>query len=265
MKNIHKHVDENGNVLILKRINKDRTAYKSFKYPALGCVVKAEKWDPSDKCGGGLHGWAWSFGLGDGAVFDIINDTWLVLAAKPEDVVGNIGGGAKCKCKKAAIHFEGTFHQCFTMLQEGLSQAIQDEKNTETTSSENDGRLAASGDDSVLTASGYCSVLTASGYCSRLTASGHFSSLAASGDGGRLTASGDRSRLTASGHDNTIMSSGLGSVASAGENGSFVLTYHDGLRYRHIVSYVGEDGIKPNTKYCIQNGKLTEYDYALYA
>lgn len=61
-----------------------------------------------------------------------------------------------------------------------------------------------------------------------------------------------------------MMSAGTYSIASAGINGSFVLTYYDCdvNRYRHIVAYVGEtldrngNVILPNVAYTIECNKL---------
>jgi len=119
-------------------------------------------------------------------------------------------------------------------------------------------RLAASGDSSRLAASGYSSRLAASGDSSQLAASGDSSQLAASGYSSRLAASGDSSQLAASGDSSIAMCAGPGSSAAAGPNGTIALSWWDqaAKRYRVIVGYVGEDGIEPNTYYCVQNGKL---------
>jgi len=49
---------------------------------------------------------------------------------------------------------------------------------------------------------------------------------------------------------------GVNGMARAGEHGSIIVTYHDGNRLRHIVGYVGEDGIEAGTWYGVQDGKL---------
>ena len=121
-------------------------------------------------------------------------------------------------------------------------------------------KLAASGDGSQLAASGKCSQLAASGDGSQLAASGKRSQLAASGDYSKLAASGDGSKLAASGYgsqlaafgnDSVCMAASHGSTARAGAGGAIALTYHDGVRYRIAVAYVGEDGIEPNVNYYV--------------
>ena len=121
-------------------------------------------------------------------------------------------------------------------------------------------KLAASGDASKLAASGYASQLAASGDNSKLAASGDASKLAASGYASQLAASGDSSQLAASGHCSQLAASGdssivvsaaPGCVASAGEHGTIVLTrwVESEQRYRVSVGYVGEDGLKANIAY----------------
>jgi len=112
-------------------------------------------------------------------------------------------------------------------------------------------RLAASGDYSQLAASGHYSRLAASGHYSRLAASGYSSRLAASGHYSRLAASGDYSQLAASGKKSIAVGVGLNSTASAGEYGCIALSYWDSEkeRYRLVVGYVGEKGIKADVVY----------------
>ena len=162
---------------------------------------------------------------------------------------------------------------------------------------ENDSNLAASGYGSKLAASGYDSNLAASGYDSNLAASGYGSKLAASGSGSKLAASGRYSNLAASGHYSNLAASGRYSNLAASGNGSSLaaLGYGNNLaasgdnsiavcvgtkgkvkgglncalaltrwvesekRYRITTAYVGEDGIKADTWYSLNNdGKFIE-------
>src|SRR5881394_1563273 len=106
----HNFTHTGSEVLILRRVGKDRKAHGGFMYPAgVGATVEPESWEPSAECGNGLHGWPWAFGIGEGQDFNLIDDIWLVLGAKPEDVVGELNRGMKCKCHHATIRFEGSF------------------------------------------------------------------------------------------------------------------------------------------------------------
>ena len=143
----HQWTNGDGEVLILKRINKDRSAKNGFAYPSgVGQIVTVTDWDASPKCGGGIHGWPWGFGLGEGMDYDILEDIWLVLSAKPEHVIGGLDGGLKCKCKDPKIRFEGAFCDAWAIVSSEHTKIIQ---NMAASASGDHSNLAASGDDSV--------------------------------------------------------------------------------------------------------------------
>ena len=115
-------------------------------------------------------------------------------------------------------------------------------------------KLAASGDYSNLAASGNASKLAASGDYSKLAASGYASKLAASGYAIKLAASGDYSNLAASGDYSIVAAAAYGCTGMIGPNGVLALAWHDGKRPRIAVAYVGEDGIKADTVYRLNDG-----------
>jgi len=121
-------------------------------------------------------------------------------------------------------------------------------------------KLAASGDFSNLAASGDFSNLAASGESSNLAASGYSSKLAASGDFSNLAASGGSSNLAASGKKSIAMAANTKCTAKAGEDGAIALAWwnNEEKRYRIAVGYVGENGIKADVWYYVENGKLAE-------
>ena len=142
-----------------------------------------------------------------------------------------------------------------------------------------DSNLAASGYGSKLAASGSGSKLAASGYGSKLAASGRYSNLAASGNGSKLAASGNGSSLAASGNGSSLAALGYGNnLAASGDNSIAVCVGTKGKvkgglncalaltrwvesekRYRITTAYVGEDGIKADTWYSLNNdGKFIE-------
>jgi hypothetical protein len=133
-----------------------------------------------------------------------------------------------------------------------------------------DSQLATSGDDSQLAASGNSSRLAASGDDNKLAASGDYSQLSASGDSSQLAASGDGSKLAASGDYCRLAALGKSSIAcavstncsvKAGELGCIALTrwVNSEKRYRMTVGYVGENGIKPDTSYTLnESGEFVE-------
>ncbi len=80
----------------------------------------------------------------------------------------------------------------------------------------------------------------------------------ASGDYSTAASSGDGSAAASSGADTISMVAGLRGRASSGKNGCIALCWHDGKRNRIVVGYVGEDGIKADTWYRVEAGKLVE-------
>lgn len=65
---------------------------------------------------------------------------------------------------------------------------------------------------------------------------------------------------TATAGDGGTATAGVGGTATAGDRGTVLIRFYDykAERYRIITGYVGEDGIKPNAKYRVIDGKLAE-------
>jgi hypothetical protein len=108
---------------------------------------------------------------------------------------------------------------------------------------------------------------SASGYGSKAASSGNYSTAASSGDGSTAASSGNYSTAASSGNYSTAASSGdytvamvagISGRAKAGESGCIALCWYDGTRNRIVVGYVGEDGIKADTWYRVESGKLVE-------
>ena len=102
-----------GKVLLLKCINKDFTSYEGLQWPKSG-LVEAPDWNPKPDCGGGLHGWPWGIGIGNGKIPCYSSKSvWLVFSADPNDIV-DLGG--KAKCRKCEVILYGTFFECYTRI-----------------------------------------------------------------------------------------------------------------------------------------------------
>jgi hypothetical protein len=94
----HAQYAPNGKVRILTCVKADGSALNvnGFRWPESG-PVGAPDWDPQPICpkdgkGGGLFGWAWGVGIGDGVDSDAnihFADVtrWLVVEADPAEVV----------------------------------------------------------------------------------------------------------------------------------------------------------------------------------
>jgi hypothetical protein len=231
--NFHKFANEDGEVLILKRIPQSRKTCNDFEWPSgVGSVVTCPDWRPDTECGGGLHGWPWGFGLGDGCDYDIISDIWLVVGAKPEDVIGEINGGAKCKARQVTIRLEGSFADAMAKVQPGFdacvaamaieqnavgdsSKAASSGNYSKAASSGNSSKAASSGDSSTAASSGNYSTAASSGNSSKAASSGDYSTAASSGDYSTAASSGDSSKAASSGDSSTAASSGNSSKAAS--------------------------------------------------
>ena len=218
-------------VLVLRTCNADLTSYFGFRWPASG-HIKAPDWEPTPACGNGLHGLLW--GEGDGAYLDFYFDAkWLVVEVPAKDVVELNG---KVKFPAGKVVFCGD--------QAGATQYIYHRAPQGTVVN---GLILTGGDWSTLTG-GYGSALTGGdgsrltgGICSRLTG----------GNGSRLTG-GYCSQLT--GGDWSILTGGYQSTFTGGNDSVLQVRYWNGLQWRIVTAYVGENDIEPNTPYKYDTG-----------
>ena len=271
--------------IYLLRVNDAKNQSRGgFQYPRKG-KVSAPDWTPTAECGGGLHGW--ENGEGDSSAADIPPDgVWCLLKVvdSPENLVRLDG---KVKFKEGTVILSGSREVVTQKLYSlakptrmiGLSMECGDKQ------------TLTGGDYSTLTG-GYYSTLTG-GYRSTLTGgdvstlTGGNSSTLTVGDWSTLTG-GDWSTLT--GGDRSTLAGGYGSTLTGGNystltggnystltggnystltggnystltggNGSTLIwKIWDGSFYRITVAYLGEDGIKPNVPYTIEDGKVVE-------
>ncbi len=211
-KQFHEWTNGNGEVLILRRIPPSRRTYNEFQWPTgVGTRVECPDWNPQPICGGGLHGWPLGFGLGEGSAFSIVDDVWLVLGAKPEDVVGELDGGAKCKCREGIIRYEGDFAGAVSFVSTEFANCVA---------------AMANGDDATSSAAGYCAKSSAAcyrakssaaGYRAKSSAAGYYATSSANGDGATSSAAGYRATSSANGY--YAASSADGYCATSSANG----------------------------------------------
>jgi len=269
---------------IIRTVKEDYTSYNNFQWPKSG-QVKANDFKPTSECGNGLHG----LRIGQQKPGKWYGDGIVLLLQVPVSTIIDLNG--KCKFPECKIVMSGNMNEITNYLYkkniniEGLYRRTQISNKSEkwiggdysTLTAGNDSTLTAghfstltAGNDSTLTA-GHFSTLTA-GFNSTLTA-GFFSKLTA-GDGSTLTA-GDGSTLTA-GNDSTLtagdgstLTAGAGSTLTAGAGSRLTagsdsrLTagnysrlsceYYNGNKYRFVTAYVGENDIKPNQAYKVNN------------
>ena len=292
---------EEKTAIILRTCDKDLKSHGGFQWPEKG-HVEAPDWDPTSRCGGGLHGLL--EGEGDWDLLDWTPTAKALLVRVAQSSMVAFNGKVKFSAGEVLEVLPLAFAICRLLCDGAKIEATvaaltkgKKKNSSQLAASGDSSQLAASGTFSKLAASGTFSKLAASGHCSQLAASGHYSKLAASGDASKLAASGYSSQLAASGNSSQLAASGdssqlaasgnysklaasgyasklaasgdssivvssaPGCVASAGEHGTIVLTrwVESERRYRVSVGYVGEDGIKPNTAYVLdEKGRFVE-------
>ena len=101
MKNLKLKENE---VLVLRDCRPGMTSQNGFQYPTQGMVI-APDWEPSYKCGHGLHGFLWGEGVSG---YFISNNTlgqkFLVLKVSKEDLIHGEGDLIdKCKFRKGRV------------------------------------------------------------------------------------------------------------------------------------------------------------------
>jgi len=152
-----------------------------------------------------------------------------------------------------------------------------------------DMRLSSTGSDSYLYANGDCAkvssigfknqivvkgqraCVTSSAHCENIYTDGDDANILLSGDEVGLMTVGDRARITATGDECDVTYTGAdGVLFIAGNYGKFscsegtlvhAVVYDDSeTPIGKLTGRIGQDGLKPNTKYTIQDGKLVEVE-----
>jgi len=218
------------------------TSYRGFKWPKRG-RVEAPDWNPEPVCVGGLHG----LRPGDnepGQWYDY--DKYLALRVVTADIVDLNG---KCKFPAATV-----LHVADNMA--NLSAWLQARGETgpwyRGTATAGYGGTAAAGYRGTASVGSY-GTATAGSYG---TASAGYRGTASVGSYG--TALAGESGTASAGRYGTATAGYLG-TASAGYGGIIQIRWSDGTRYRIATAYVGENGIKANVLYRLDNrGQFVE-------
>jgi len=246
---------------IIRTVRADFTSYNNFQWPKSG-QVKAKDWQPTSECGNGLHGLR--IGQQDPGVW--YGDGILLLLQVPASTIIDLNNN-KCKFPECKIVMSGNMVEITNYLYkkniniEGLYRRTQISNKSEkwiggygSALTAGDGSALTAGDGSALTAGDYSrltagnrSTLTA-GFNSTLTAGNR--SIITAGFFSTLTA-GDDSTLTAG--VNSTLTAGDGSTLTAGYYSRLSCEYYDGNKMRLATAYVGENDIKPNQAYRVNN------------
>ena len=224
---------------LLKCIPANRTTLKGFVWPKRG-TVECPDWDPSPRCGGGLHAWRWIPGDESHCVYYSQSDgcIWLVIEALESDIVDLSG---KCKFRRGKVVFSGGFTDAVRRLKRPPDLA-----GFYGTAIAGSYRTAFAGEYGTATA----------GYGG--TAIAGYGGTAAAGDYG--TAISGARGISVAGVRGTAIS-GSGGAASAGDGGVIILDFWDKASERLVrrAAVVGEDGIEAGKSYRVDsNGQFAE-------
>jgi hypothetical protein len=160
-----RHGDE---VLIVKCVDRDGRACSGFQHPmTVGETVEAPDWTPMNECGGGIHGWPWGLGLGDGKEPDYRDGLWLVYGVKA-DIVGKLEGGSKCKFRAGTLRYAGQWVGALAFTLAGRLAWIEHAAR---------GAASATGDSGAASADGLCTAAMVTGLFGRAKA-GEFGCIA---------------------------------------------------------------------------------------
>jgi hypothetical protein len=290
-KEILSQVGENE-VLCMRNCNINLQGYGYFQWPESGLVI-AEDWKPSKKCGNGLHGFLRGCGNGHLASFDV-NSKWLIFKTNKNEVIDL---GDKIKCREAFVLHVGKQEEVFSIMKEiypdspviGCLATAGDygtatagdggtavarfrgaaiTKNYGTALAGENG-IATSGDWGKATA-GEWGTATAGNYGTATagnygTATAGEWGTATAGEWGTATAgrygtalAGDYGTATAGRYGTAL--AGEWGTATAGDRGKIEIEYWDNdcKRTRKLTGYIGEDGLKPNVFYKVEDGKFIE-------
>ena len=222
--------------LYLRTVDANRRAHGGFQWPSeIGARVEAPNWHPTSECGNGLHGLPW--GEGDASLLNNEADAiWQVVEYDGPDAI-DLGG--KSKFPWCVLRYDGDRDGAIGyLIRSGAAGKAVVFANVVA----GHRGIATAGDHGTATAGDY-GTATAGDYGIATAGGG---GTATAGDYGTATA-GDSAIATAGDHGTAT--AGYRGTATAGDYGEIRLRWHDGIRYRTTVLYVGEAGIEPNTLY----------------
>jgi hypothetical protein len=254
-----------GKALVLRSCRPDLTSYNNFKWPESGTVTCPD-WRKSKDCGNGLHGWLWAQG-NFGLKYKEPNAKWLVVEVDEKSVI-DISG--KVKYPTGEVLFCGAFKPAYDFVMKWYWIRHAEELKTYTVVTNSKSNHAASDDEAAFTsktkthasAAGNYGHASAAGNYGHASAAGNYGHASAAGESGHASAAGNSGHASAagySGHASAAGNSGHAVVlgnngkARCGKNGALILSYHDGVRKRHVIGYDGENGIEAGKWYKVNS------------
>jgi hypothetical protein len=252
--------------LVLRVCRSDMSSRAGFSWSAVvGAEVSAFDWDNNTECGNGLHGWL--YGHGDPSCINYweeIGAKWMVLEVLSADIVMLDG---KCKFPSAVVRFVGTKAAAADFILANEPKSLGAAVICASLKAGDGGVVQVSGLGTAtagvygIAMAGFYGTATAGNYGTATagergtakagekgTATAGFYGTATAGNGGTATVgnygtaiAGERGTATA----------GYWGTAKVGSHGELRIQYWDieTNRCRTALGYVGENGIKANTAY----------------
>ena len=202
------------------------TSKNGFVWPKSGPVA-APDWAPTKSCGHGLHG----LRSGDNDPGEWYGGPILAVDVEDEKIVDLCG---KCKFPSGVVVYCGDM-EGFCKKFPGCWY----------------GAKVTGGDRSTVTGGHYSTVTgrddaTVTGGHNSVVTGGHYS-----------TVTGGRNSTVTSGNY-SVVTGGNAATVTGGDRAILSIYYHDGIRRRLAVAYVGENGILKNTAYKFLKGSFVE-------
>jgi len=229
--------------LVLKVVSSDMKSYGGFQWPGVGAVAVADDWDEEPTCGGGLHGWL--NGVGDASCqpWSKSHDAkWLVLSVDTETLV-DLGGKVKFP-KAEVVHVGDKKSAGDVILATGFIGPVI-------------GATVTGGNYATVTGGNYATVTggygaTVTGGHGATVTGGNYATVTGGDNatvtgGDYATVTGGGNATVTGGHRATV-TGGYEATVTGGDNATLLLSFYNG-RKRVVTAYVGENGIKPNTPY----------------
>ena len=222
---IHEWTNADGNVFVLRFSNKDGKSYNGFQHPTeVGEMVTAPDWTATTDCGGGIHGWPWGIGIGDGKEPEW-GALWQVYAVKPADIISNVGSGPKCKFRTGELVYAGDWHGAMQYILPGQMKWAFEISEGAASNSGYQGAASNSGDYGAASNSGTRGAASNSGYQGAASNSGDQGAASNSGYQGAASNSGDYGAASTTADGTAAFCTGLNSKAKAAAFGCIALAW----------------------------------------
>jgi len=152
---VHLWTNSGDEVLVVRFVSHDGKSYGEFQHPmAVGETVTALDWKANCSCGGGIHGWPWALGLGEGKECDW-SALWQVYGVKPEDIMqGEPDLIGKVKFRTGILRFLGTWNDVTNFVLSGQMAWVHQAASGAASATGESGAASATGKDGTAIALG---------------------------------------------------------------------------------------------------------------